>query len=236
MPRQRRPRAGSTAGYQPTEADKQMFEDILEEMMRAEANSRFYRDSKRRRTRAGPVALFNAILGVVLSIFEGIFVQLFPKEGDRPKAQRSSRGGNCEGEGGGGERAGAGDGNEESGDGHGEGDVPSDAPKMSQDPFETLGISEAGSTAADVTKAYRKLAIKWHPDKNQQSAQSVAMMQMINAARTKCLSALQGDGDGDGDGDGAGAGGDSSDDGEGAGEEVGRGPWCVTHVRWIWGQ
>ena len=34
-----------------------------------------------------------------------------------------------------------------------------------QDLYQTLGI-EKNSSDADIKKAYRKLSLKWHPDKN----------------------------------------------------------------------
>ena len=37
--------------------------------------------------------------------------------------------------------------------------------KLTFDPYEVLGISK-GSTDAEVVKAFRKSALKWHPDKN----------------------------------------------------------------------
>ena len=53
-----------------------------------------------------------------------------------------------------------------------------------QTPWEILGLSE-GATSADIKRAYRKLAMQWHPDRNPDKLdQAEAMMKKINAAYT----------------------------------------------------
>jgi len=47
--------------------------------------------------------------------------------------------------------------------------------------YETLNVNE-NSTQDDIKKAYRKLSLKWHPDKNQNSSESNHMFQKINSA------------------------------------------------------
>ena len=61
-----------------------------------------------------------------------------------------------------------------------------------EDPFVTLGLAPKGEGVdlAAVNKAYRALALKWHPDKNGQSEESLAMMQTLNAAKAACLQHL----------------------------------------------
>lgn len=181
----------------------EVMQHILEMMAQARAEEQ-YRERRRARYRAGPGDFFMAIIGAVLSMIAGIVSELFPKKVEYE--QRHGRRRKAD------DRDGDGDGHEETfnntgrGDGDGDGDdkdgaggdEPAAAPAVSQDPFEALGIPREGATAESVAKGYKKMAIKWHPDKNGQSAESVSMMQAINAARAKCLSALKG-GAGDGD-------------------------------------
>jgi DnaJ-class molecular chaperone len=47
--------------------------------------------------------------------------------------------------------------------------------------YETLNITE-NATQEEIKKAYRKLSLKWHPDKNGGSAESIDMFQQISSA------------------------------------------------------
>jgi len=52
---------------------------------------------------------------------------------------------------------------------------------MSENLYNILGVSEK-ATKDDIKKAYRGLQMKWHPDKNQSSQESITMTQKINEA------------------------------------------------------
>lgn len=53
---------------------------------------------------------------------------------------------------------------------------------QSEDPYEILGVPRRASND-DIKKAYRKLMLKWHPDKNPNDVEkATAMSKKINAA------------------------------------------------------
>lgn len=49
------------------------------------------------------------------------------------------------------------------------------------DYYQILGIAKTASEA-EIKKAYRKLALKWHPDKNQDKEKSTEMFKQIGEA------------------------------------------------------
>ena len=55
------------------------------------------------------------------------------------------------------------------------------------DPYEVLGLASHQASAAEIKSAYRKLALKWHPDKHsedapEEQAEAEAMFQRLNVA------------------------------------------------------
>ena len=185
------------------EMDEQMMRHLCELLRRTRAEE-FYRERRRARYRGGLGDFFFNIIAAVLSIIGGIFSEIFPEKGQYEKREkRDTRGRNKRGGGGGPD------------DEHASTDSASSS--SSHDPFQTLGLSKESATTDDVVRAYKKLAIRWHPDKNDQSEESVAMMQTINEAREQCLAVLSKGGEGGGAGGGAGGGGDGDGSGGGGG-------------------
>jgi hypothetical protein len=62
-----------------------------------------------------------------------------------------------------------------------------------KDPFDILEIDKATADVAAVKKAWKKQAMKWHPDKNRDNIEEAeARMKEINAAKNACLGILDG--------------------------------------------
>lgn len=70
---------------------------------------------------------------------------------------------------------------------------------MISDPYKILGLSP-GASDEEVTKAYRSLAKKYHPDLNPGDKTAAAKMSEINAAYSQIKSGNTGDPSGSGDG------------------------------------
>ena len=52
---------------------------------------------------------------------------------------------------------------------------------MAENFYNVLGVSE-NATKEEIKKAYRSMQMKYHPDKNQSSNESINMTQKINEA------------------------------------------------------
>ena len=52
---------------------------------------------------------------------------------------------------------------------------------MAKDYYETLGVDK-DATGSEIKKAYRKLAVKYHPDKNQDDPEAEEKFKEISAA------------------------------------------------------
>ena len=69
----------------------------------------------------------------------------------------------------------------------------STAATKNKDPFEILELDKTSATPKDVNKAWKKQAMKWHPDKNRDNIDiAEARMKEINAAKNACLGILDG--------------------------------------------
>eukprot|EP00240_Pyramimonas_obovata_P006593 CAMPEP_0118937706 /NCGR_PEP_ID=MMETSP1169-20130426/23554_1 /TAXON_ID=36882 /ORGANISM="Pyramimonas obovata, Strain CCMP722" /LENGTH=179 /DNA_ID=CAMNT_0006881425 /DNA_START=202 /DNA_END=738 /DNA_ORIENTATION=+ len=126
--------------------------------------------------------VFNFFLMTILLTLERIFSRFFPTKSE----QNYRRGFGDESEGGWG-------GYNQRMPGGGSGAHPGGASakkKEELDPFAVLELKKEDCTLEELKRAFKVMARKWHPDKNNQSEESKAKMQQINWAYEKCLAEL----------------------------------------------
>ena len=189
----RRGGGGGGGGRAAAQTEAEQYAELLELLRRHNESSEAERRRAKNRSRS-VLALALALAQVILGMFLLAAEQLFPKKETYERRRgrtmpetttEEARGRGADG--GDASSSGAGAGGP---DPNAETDEPSI--KVASDPFEVLELDATTATKADVTRAYRKLVARWHPDKNGQSAESVAMTQAINAARAQCVKKLEG--------------------------------------------